>query len=81
MVGPDYLPGYLYVLWILGKINLVLPFLQTITFKLPAIFADIATGYLIYINNWQQKELSFLYSIYLILQFLQTRRFGGRLIA
>ncbi len=44
----DYLPGYLYVLWILGKINLIFPSLQTLTFKLPAIFADIATGYLIY---------------------------------
>ncbi|EKE06359.1 MAG: dolichyl-phosphate-mannose-protein mannosyltransferase family protein [uncultured bacterium] len=44
----DYLPGYLYILWILGKINLVLPGLQTLTFKLPAILADIATGYLIY---------------------------------
>jgi len=44
----DYLPGYLYVLWILGKINLVLPSLQTLFFKLPAILADVATGYLIY---------------------------------
>lgn len=44
----DYLPGYLYVLWILGKVNLMFPILQTLTFKLPAILADIATGYLIY---------------------------------
>jgi hypothetical protein len=36
------------VLWILGKINLILPFLQTITFKLPAILSDVITGYLIY---------------------------------
>mgnify|MGYP001558558194 FL=1 len=59
----DYLPGYLYVLWILGKINLVLPFLQTITFKLPAIFADIATGYLIYkiIGNKKGIIFSILY--------------------
>lgn len=44
----DYLPGYLYVLWFLGKINLIFPAFETILFKLPAIFADVATGYLIY---------------------------------
>lgn len=44
----DYLPGYLYVLWILGKINLLGIFPQVFLFKLPAIFADVATGYLIY---------------------------------
>jgi predicted membrane-bound dolichyl-phosphate-mannose-protein mannosyltransferase len=44
----DYLPGYLYVLWILGKVNEVLPVFQTIFFKIPAIVADLATGYLIY---------------------------------
>lgn len=44
----DYLPGYLYILWVLGKINLsgILP--QFLLYKLPAIFADIATGFLIY---------------------------------
>ncbi len=44
----DYLPGYLYVLWLLAKINLVFPNFQTLIFKLPAIIADIGTGYLIY---------------------------------
>lgn len=44
----DYLPGYLYVLWFLGKITSQVPNLQVILFKLPAIFADLATGYLIY---------------------------------
>lgn len=44
----DYLPGYLYVLWGLGKLNLLFPAFQTILFKLPAILADVATGYLIY---------------------------------
>lgn len=44
----DYLPGYLYILWFLGKINLVFPSLQTVLFKLPAIIADVATGFLIY---------------------------------
>lgn len=44
----DYLPGYLYFLWLLGKINLLQIVPQTLLFKLPAIFADLATGYLIY---------------------------------
>ncbi len=44
----DYLPGYLYVLWGLGKINFLFPVFQTILFKLPAILADLITGYLIY---------------------------------
>jgi dolichyl-phosphate-mannose--protein O-mannosyl transferase len=54
----DYLPGYLYILWILGKINLLLPSFQTITFKIPAIMADVATGYLIYniLKNTKGKK-------------------------
>ncbi len=44
----DYLPGYLYILGLLGKLNIALPGFQTILFKLPAIIADLATGYLIY---------------------------------
>lgn len=44
----DYLPGYLYILWGLGKLNAFVPEFQTIIFKLPAILADVATGYLIY---------------------------------
>lgn len=55
----DYLPGYLYILWIIGKINLLLPSLQTILFKLPAILADIATGYLIYKIVGNKKGLLF----------------------
>jgi len=55
----DYLPGYLYVLWFLGKVNLLIPSFQTILFKLPAILADLATGYLIYkiIGNKQSLPL------------------------
>lgn len=44
----DYFPGYLYILWLLGKINVLMPEFQTILFKLPAIFADIVTGLIIY---------------------------------
>lgn len=42
----DYLPGYLYVLWLWGQIRGILP--DVLLYKLPAIFADLATGYLIY---------------------------------
>src|SRR5579859_239444 len=44
----DYLPGYLYVLYILGQINKlnIIPF--TLLYKLPGILSDIGTGYLIY---------------------------------
>lgn len=54
----DYLPGYLYILWILGKINLLFPSLQVILFKLPAILADVATGYLIFkiISKFKNKK-------------------------
>lgn len=44
----DYLPGYLYVLQFLGKVNLLFPQLQTLTFKIPAMLADLFTGLLIY---------------------------------
>lgn len=42
----DYLPGYLYVLWLLGKINAFVP--QVLLYKLPAILSDLATGFVIY---------------------------------
>lgn len=55
----DYLPGYLYVLWILGKVNLLIPNFQTVLFKLPAILTDVATGYLIYKIIGGKKGLLF----------------------
>ncbi len=42
----DYLPGYLYILWLLGKIRGVIP--DVLLFKLPAIIADLITGFMIY---------------------------------
>jgi len=42
----DYLPGYLYVLWFLGKLGI--SFWSDLFYKLPAIISDILTGYLIY---------------------------------
>lgn len=44
----DYLPGYLYFLWALGKINLLGYIPPVLLYKLPAILSDLATGYLIY---------------------------------
>lgn len=44
----DYLPGYLYVLYLLGKINSLNIIPQVILYKLPAILSDLATGFLIY---------------------------------
>jgi hypothetical protein len=40
----DYTPGYLYVLWLVGVVQRILPTLELI--KLPAILADLALGYL-----------------------------------
>ncbi len=48
-VWSDYLPGYLYVLWFLGKIRSFVTIDQLFLFKLPAILSDLATGYLIYL--------------------------------
>jgi predicted membrane-bound dolichyl-phosphate-mannose-protein mannosyltransferase len=46
----DYLPGYLYILWVLSFLSHILPSFPTvILYKLPAIFSDIGTGYLIYL--------------------------------
>ena len=43
----DYLPGYLYILWFLGKLaHLFIP--QLLLYKSPAILADLLTAYLIY---------------------------------
>lgn len=53
----DYLPGYLYALWFLGKIRGVIP--DIILYKLPAILADLVTGYLIFkiVENFKGKRL------------------------
>jgi dolichyl-phosphate-mannose-protein mannosyltransferase len=47
----DYLPGYVYILWVLGALHAVLPSLATsLLYKLPAIFFDLATGAVIYLT-------------------------------
>lgn len=44
----DYLPGYLYVLWFVAGLEKVISFSPVLLYKLPAILADLAVGYLIY---------------------------------
>ncbi len=57
----DYLPGYLYVLYFLGKISVWFSFLDPhLVYKLPAIIADMATAYLIYkiVRRYKSKNFS-----------------------
>ncbi|MGA2910412.1 MAG: glycosyltransferase family 39 protein [Candidatus Microgenomates bacterium] len=44
----DYLPGYLYFLWLLGKINVLGIFPQVVLYKIPATLSDLLTGLFIY---------------------------------
>lgn len=44
----DYLPGYIYVLAFLARLENVVFINPTVLYKLPAILVDIATGYLIF---------------------------------
>ena len=51
----DHNPGYMYVLWFLGFLKAKFPFLGSkmllhLTYKLPAIMADLATGILIFLT-------------------------------
>lgn len=43
----DYLPGYLYVLWLVGNVGKIFG-TSDLLYKLPSILADVATGGLIY---------------------------------
>ncbi len=52
-VWSDYLPGYHYILWILGEmrvflINNSIPFNEIIFYKTPSIFADIISVIFVY---------------------------------
>lgn len=44
----DYLPGYLYILGFLARIEALVPLSPVLLYKLPAIFFDMASGYLVY---------------------------------
>ena len=53
----DYLPGYLYVLFLITKLQELINFDQTIIYKLPAMIADVVTAFLIFkIVNKQKGE-------------------------
>src|SRR5262249_15330456 len=62
----DYPPGYLYVLWLVGGIgHLLAPFgggdptaVTTTLIKLPAIFADVAVGLVLYlvVRSWRSPR-------------------------
>lgn len=58
----DYPPGYMYILYVIGGIRSLFGIIQTSTLsiiltKLPAILADMGTGYLVYkIASKRMKE-------------------------
>jgi len=58
----DYLPGYPYLLWLLGNLKIYLnlsPNTNLLLYKLPAIFADLASGTLIFfILKKKHKQVS-----------------------
>ena len=59
----DYLPGYLYILCLLGVIKGYFSAIPlTLLYKLPAILSDLATGYLIYriIRDLKNEKLALL---------------------
>lgn len=61
----DYFPGYLYVLWLLGKASLLNLIPQTLLYKLPAIFFDLGTTYLIYliVSKFKSKKVGLVSSL------------------
>lgn len=64
----DYLPGYLYVLWFLGKLRGVFPeFPILLLYKLPAIVADLFTGFFIFlaVSQFNKKWALPVASLYL----------------
>lgn len=60
----DYLPGYLYILYVLGWIRDVVSINQTFLYKLPAMLADLGTGYLIYkiVKDFKNEKLALIIS-------------------
>lgn len=61
----DYLPGYLYILYALGKLKTIAPIFEIIIYKLPAILADLGTGYLLYclVGELKNKRVAFFISL------------------
>jgi len=64
----DYLPGYLYILWFLGWLKSIFPYLSNeILYKLPSILADSVTAYLIFSlvkNLFNEKKALLASSLY-----------------
>lgn len=58
----DYLPGYIYILAILARLEVVLPISASILYKLPAILSDLAVGYLIYFILQKRQKIALLAS-------------------
>ena len=64
-VWSDYLPGYHYVLWLLGEVRLILisnsiSFKDTGFFKIPSIMADILSSVIVFFivkKLYQRKKL------------------------
>ncbi len=62
----DYLPGYLYILYILGRIRQTFAFIPNeILYKFPAIFSDLLAGLLVYkiVAGLKNKTIAFWVSI------------------
>lgn len=68
----DYLPSFLYILWVLGEIKIALAGMgiilsNDILFKTPAILADIGAAYIIYLLacKYASKKLAiFAFALY-----------------
>lgn len=60
----DYLPGYLYVLAVLGKINSYNFIPQVVLYKMPAILSDLVTALVIYliVKKISSKKLALISS-------------------
>ena len=63
-IWTQYTPGFLYWLWLVGKIG----WIQPLAIKIPVIIADMLTGYLIYlvVRKVSHKWASFAYFFYVL---------------
>ena len=67
-IWSDYLPGYMYILWVLGKIDNLKIIPQVLLYKLPAIMSDVLTAGVIYLilkNKVKEKIALIIASIYI----------------
>jgi len=55
----DYLPGYIYILWLLARLEPLLGISTQVFYKLPAILADIGVGYIVYYVLRKKKRVAF----------------------